>query len=463
MKVNNKFPQIVAKARSNKALKFTSLAHHINKDLLCSVFGELKRNKACGIDNITLEDYESNLQDNVKELVLRMKKQAYRPKPVKRVYIPKPGKDEKRGLGIPVTEDKLVQLAVKHILESIYEQDFLDCSHGFRPNRNCHSAIITLDQAVMKSPVNFIVEVDIKKFFDNVNHYWLLRCLEERISDPNFLWIIKSFLEAGIIEDGSFFESDKGTPQGGIVSPLLSNIYLHYVIDLWFERKFKRTSSKFMQLIRYCDDFVVAFENQIDAERFLIELRNRFAKFGLELAENKTRFIEFGKRAFKKHGGNKRKLSTFNFLGFTHFMKKSRNGFGIMVHKTSKESLRSALQEMNEWLSMIYMRQPFNEWLPILKSKLLGHYNYFGLSGNFRCLKQFYRKVIFLAHRWLNRRSQRKSMNWAEFLCYLKVYPLSLPRITLNLYKPNLIAMNAISGSRMWENYKSGSAGASWQ
>lgn len=435
MKVNNKFPQIVAKAKADKALKFTSLAHHLNKDLLCSIFGELKRNKACGIDNVTLENYESNLHGNIEELVLKMKEQTYRPKPVKRVYIPKPGKDEKRGLGIPSTEDKLVQLGLKHVLESIYEQDFLDCSHGFRPNKSCHTAIIALNQAVMTKPVNFVVEVDIRKFFDNVNHYWLLRCLEERIIDPNFLWIIKRFLKAGVIEDGIFIESDKGAPQGGNLSPLLSNIYLHYVLDLWFEKKFKRTSRSYMQQIRFCDDFVVAFESRKDAERFLIELRERFAKFGLEVAEDKTQLIEFGKKAFEKCKRNKTKLSSFNFLGFTHFMKKSRFGSTIIGHKTSKENLRRKLQAMKEWLRVARTKIPFNEWIPFLKAKLTGHYNYFGLSGNYRCLKQFYKQVISLTFKWINRRSQRKSINWSSFLNYLQCTPLPQPRITVDLYK----------------------------
>jgi len=435
MKVNNKFPQIAAKAMADKALKFTSLAHHLNKRLLCSIFGELKRDKACGIDGVTLESYESNLQSNIEELVLKMKDQTYCPQPVKRVYIPKPGKDEKRGLGIPSTEDKLVQLGVKHILESIYESDFLDCSHGFRPNKSCHTAILALNQAVMKQPVNFIVEVDIRKFFDNVNHYWLLRGLEERISDPNFLWLIKRFLKAGVVEEGVFMESDKGAPQGGVVSPLLSNIYLHYVLDLWFEKKFKTTSGNYMQLIRFCDDFVVTFESRKDADRFLTELRERFSKFGLEVAEDKTQLIEFGKKAFMKCERSNTKPLTFDFLGFTHFIKKSRNGFPIIVHKTSGVNLRRKIKAMKDWLRFIRTKTPSHEWFPILKAKLTGHYNYFGLSGNYRCLKQFYSQVISLVFKWINRRSQKKSMNWSAFMNYLQIFPLPQPRITLDLYK----------------------------
>lgn len=437
--MNNKFSQIIARASTDKALKFTSLAHHLNKDLLCTMFCELKRNKACGIDNVTIENYESNLSSNVEELVLKMKNKTYRPKPVKRTYIPKPGKDEKRGLGIPSTEDKLVQLGIKNILEAIYEPNFLDCSHGFRPNKSCHTAIIALDQAVMKRPVNFIVEVDIRKYFDNINHYWLLRCIEERMSDPNFIWIIKRFLKAGVIEDGVFIDVDKGAPQGGIISPVLSNIYLHYVLDLWFEKKFKTNSSNYMQLIRFCDDFVVTFESRKDAEKFLVELRERFAKFGLEVAEDKSRLIEFGKKSFKKHEWNKTKSSSFNFLGFTHFMKKSRYDFIIMGHKTSKENLRRKLQGMKEWFRVARAKIPFSEWIPVLKSKLTGHYNYFGLSGNFRCLIQFYKQVILLMYKWMNRRSQRKSIDWSSFRDHLQIYSLPQPRITVDLYKAKLV------------------------
>jgi RNA-directed DNA polymerase len=434
--VNNKFSQIIAKAKACKKMKFTSLAHHINKDLLMSEFCELKRNKASGIDKVTVGEYEARLGSNIESLIEKMKSKTYRPKPVRRAYIPKPGKDEKRGLGIPSTEDKLVQLGVKRVLESIFETDFLDCSHGFRPNRSCHTAIKALNKAMMTEPVQYVVEVDIKGFFDNVNHYWLQRCLEERISDPNFLWIIRRLLKAGIMEGGKWLSSEKGAPQGGVASPLLANIYLHYVLDLWFEKKFRNSSRNYMGLIRYCDDFIALFATRKDAERFLIELKERLAKFKLSVAEDKTRLIEFGKRVYERHQRSGTKASTFSFLGFTHYYGKSRKGKIVAGHKTAKENLRRKLRLAKDWLRKMRAKASLKGVMHLLKAKLLGHYNYFGISGNYRCIKQFYDRVLFLVFKWMNRRSERKSMDWPTFVNCLRFNPLPAPRITINFYTP---------------------------
>lgn len=311
--MTNKFPQITAKARVDKQLKFTSLIHHIDEKLLWKAGLELKTGKATGIDRISVEEYLSDGNANIRVLLERLKAKTYKAKPVRRVYIPKPGKAERRGLGIPTTEDKLVQLCTKYILEAIYEADFLECSYGFRPERSCHTAITRLNTVVMSKPINYIVEVDIRKFFDNINHYWLLRCLEERISDPNYLWLIRRFLKSGVMENGAYTESGIGAPQGGVISPLLANIYLHYVLDLWFEKVFKYTSRCYMELIRYCDDFVVLFESQKDAYKFLEELRSRLAKFNLEVAEDKTQILEFGRNTYNrsKRTGNKVQRLTF--------------------------------------------------------------------------------------------------------------------------------------------------------
>ena len=439
LKVINRFPQIAAKARADKGLKFNSLIHHIDEELLCRVSSELKANKATGVDNISVPEYFDNLRANVRDLVARMKAKSYRPKPVRRVYIPKPGKDEKRPLGIPATEDKLVQLGLKHMLEAIYESDFLDCSHGFRPARSCHTAIDRLNKAMLTKPINYVVEVDIRKFFDNVSHYWLLRCLEERVSDPNLLWLVRQFLKSGVMEGGIYTDSESGTPQGGIVSPLLANIYLHYVLDLWFDKKFKKSSKSYMEVIRYCDDFVVLFENQNDASRFLDELKERLAKFGLQVAEDKTRLLEFGRKAYYHSKTSETKANSFNFLGFTHYWKSSRRGKFIMGHKTSKDNLRRKLSDMKIWIKAMRTK-PQILWMDTLKRKLSGHYNYFGVSGNFRCICQYYRQVISLLFKWMNRRSQKRSFNWLQFMHHLKLNPLPLPRIMVNLYtlKPSL-------------------------
>ena len=432
--MKGKLNQIAHKARQEKGLKFTSLVHHVNEENLALCYQELKRNKACGIDGVTVEAYGGNLEGNLKQLVEKMKSKRYRPKPAKRVYIPKAGKKEKRGLGIPSVEDKIVQIMLKKILESIYEADFLDLSYGFRPGRSCHDAVNALDKTVMTKAVNYIVEVDIKGFFDNVSHYWLQRCIEERISDPNLLWLIRRFLKAGVIEAGDYHASKLGTPQGGNLSPLLANIYLHYVLDLWFEKKFKVKATGQMQLIRYCDDFVVCCEGKRDAEEFLEELKQRLQQFGLEVSEEKTGIVRFGRNAWKLAKKRKDKVSGFNFLGFMHYCATSRRGKFIMGHKTSKENLRRKLREIKDWLKAIRNLLRLKDWWKVLKAKLTGHYNYFGISGNYRCISQFYRQVKSLVFKWINRRSQKRSMTWGVYLNYLQFNPLPEPKICQTLY-----------------------------
>ncbi|MDR0774861.1 MAG: group II intron reverse transcriptase/maturase, partial [Rickettsia sp.] len=294
-----KLNQIARKAKQDKQLKFTSLIHHVSEVNLAECYQELKANKACGIDGETVEAYGKNLQDRLDKLVASIKSKQYRPKPVKRVYIPKAGKDEKRGLGIPSVEDKLVQIMLKKILEQIYEAEFLDVSYGFRPKLSCHDAIKALDRAVITKPINYIVEVDIKGFFDNVNHYWLQRCLEEKIIDRNLLWLVRKFLKAGVVEDGKQLTTDVGTPQGGVISPLLANIYLHYVLDLWFKKEIKSQTKGHMELIRYCDDFVVCCESEKDAKNFLELLQARLGKFGLQVSGDKTKILKFGRQVWK--------------------------------------------------------------------------------------------------------------------------------------------------------------------
>ncbi|MDX5487650.1 MAG: group II intron reverse transcriptase/maturase [Wolbachia endosymbiont of Andrena praecox] len=429
-----KLNQIAVRAKQDKRLKFTSLVHLINTENLARCYKELKRNKACGVDQITVESYGENLNEKLEVLVESMKRKQYQPQPVKRVYIPKAGSKEKRGLGIPSTEDKLVQIMLKKILENIYEANFLDSSYGFRPGRNCHQAVNALDKAVMYKPINYIVEVDIKKFYDNIQHKWLMRCLRERITDPNLLWLVKRFLKAGIVEAGNYEATKQGTPQGGIVSPVLANIYLHYVLDLWIEKKFKPRSRGYIQLIRFCDDFVVCCESKVDAEEFLELLKQRLNKFGLEVSENKTRVVKFGKREWQRAIREKRRTESFNFLGFTHYGAKSRRGRLMMGHKTSKLNLARKLKEIKEWLKIVRGSIRLKDWWQVLKAKLTGHYNYFGISGNYWCLKQFYTSVRKLAFKWINRRSQKKSMTWEQFVHYVEVNPLPKPKIHFSLY-----------------------------
>jgi len=433
--MKTKLNLITEKARRDKRLKFTSLIHHINEDNLVQCFSELKKNKASGIDGVTVEEYGRNLEWNIFTLVEKLKTKSYRPQPVRRVYIPKAGKtDEKRGLGIPTVEDKLVQLMLKKILEAIFETDFVEFSHGFRPNRSCTTAIKELNEEVMTQPINFIVEVDIREFFDTVKHYWMLRCLEERIADPNLLWLARKFLTAGVVEEGEYHVSEQGTPQGGVVSPLLANIYLHYVLDIWFEKIFKPAAKGHMKMIRYCDDFVVCCESERDTREFLKALEDRFSKFGLTLSPTKTKIIKFGRKTWQFSRKKKEKSATFNFLGFTHYCAKSRRGDFKIGHKTSKENLNRKLKETKEWIKNVRNLLVLKAWWPVLKAKLTGHYNYFGISGNMRCLRQFYNRVISTVFKWINRRSQRKSMTWEMFLQYLQWNPLPTPRIFHQLY-----------------------------
>ena len=429
-----KLNQIARRAKQDKRLKFTSLIHHVNESNLVECYRELKANKACGIDGETVEAYGKNLQERLSQLVASMKSKQYRPKPVKRVYIPKAGKNEKRGLGIPSVEDKLVQIMLKKILEQIYEAEFLDVSYGFRPKLSCHDAVKALDKTVMTKPINYIVEVDIKGFFDNVNHYWLQRCLEDKIVDRNLLWLVRRFLKAGVVEDGKQLATDVGTPQGGVISPLLANIYLHYVLDLWFKKEIKSQARGHMELIRYCDDFVVCCESEKDAKNFLELLHTRLEKFGLQVSEDKTKVIKFGRQVWKQAQRSKGKVETFTFLGFTHYCGKSRQGYFVMGHKTSKENFCRKLKETKEWLKKIRNKLRLREWWPVLKSKLTGHYNYFGVSGNYRCLQQFYNGIFSIVFKWINRRSQKKSMNFDQYLHYLQWNPLPTPRICYAMY-----------------------------
>lgn len=427
---------IAAKAAREKKLKFTSLVHLMNAKNLKLCFSELKKNKAAGIDAMTVEEYEENLDERLKSLVERMKSKRYKPQPVRRVYIPKPGKaGEKRGLGIPTVEDKLVQIMLKKILENIYEADFLKCSFGFRPKLNCHSALKALNDTVMISSMNYVVEVDIRKFFDTVSHATMMRCLEVRIADPNLLWLVNKFLKAGVVDAGQFISTDQGTPQGGNLSPLLANIYLHYVLDLWFEKKFKPQAKAPMHLIRYCDDFVVCCESEVDAETFLESLKTRLSEFNLTVHDEKTRIIKFGQREWYLAERQKRKAESFNFLGFTHYATKSRRGKWILGHKTTKGNFSRKLKEIKVWIKSVRNLVKLDEWWPILKAKLAGHINYFGISGNFHWIHRFRTQVIWIAQKWINRRSQRKSMTRDKYNLYLQKNPLPEARICFSLYQ----------------------------
>lgn len=428
-----KLALISQRAQREPKFQFTSLAHLLDECFLRECYYSLGRDRACGIDGVTWKEYGEHLEENLKDLVARMKAKRYKPQPAKRVYIPK---DEQsfRPLGLPSLEDKIVQKGIARILEAIYEADFLDCSYGFRPYLGCHQAINAVDKTIFCNQINHVIEADIKGFFDNMFHTWIMEFLQVRIKDPSFLLLIRRFLKAGYIDAGELVKTDQGTPQGGNLSPILSNIFLHYVLDLWFEKKIKPKARGKCYLVRYADDYICMVQYADDARNIKQALQERFSKFGLELHPEKTNVISFGRYERENAKRQKRKANTFDFLGFTHFCGKSRKGNFIVGRKTSQKKFRKKCREMNEWLKKTRNHKRAKAWWGTLIAKLRGHYQYYGVSGNFRSLKCFYFITIRLVRKWLNRRSQRKSFNWVSFTEYLKHYPLPLPRITCNLY-----------------------------
>ena len=436
--LSTKLAAITQKARENPKYVFATLAHMLDEDFLVESFRQLKRDAAAGVDGVTVRRYEAGLKENIKDLVKRMKAGQYKPQAVRRVFIPK-ADGSKRGLGIPSVEDKLVQLGIKRILEAIYEADFLEVSFGFRPKRSCHGALEALNTAIMARPVNCVVDMDIEKFFDTLDHAWLMKCLKVRIKDRSLLRLIGRFLKAGVMEEGRLIASERGTPQGGIISPLLANIYLHYVLDLWFEKVIKKRQRGYAQLIRYADDFVVCFKYHDEGVAFAEKLKERLGKFGLKIAESKSRVLEFGRYAPERLGKKGQNAGTFDFLGFTHYCGKSRKGGFILGRRTSGKKYRAAVKAMNVWLKGIRDEAALAVWWKLLKSKVIGHYRYYGISGNSRGIGMFNQCVRRLAFKWINRRSQRKSYTWGQFCGFLKYNPLPRPVLYHRTYAPSRI------------------------
>ncbi|MHB1153121.1 MAG: group II intron reverse transcriptase/maturase [Eubacteriales bacterium] len=424
---------ITKHATEDEKFKFTSLAHLLNETTLKECFSMLDRGKAAGTDNVTYEEYEVYLNTNIQKLVKNMKAGKYYPQPVRRTYIPK-GDGKLRPLGIPALEDKIIQMGITRILNAIYETNFLDCSYGYRKGRGCHSALKQLDNTIMTKPVNHVIDADICGFFDNVDHEWMMKMLQEKIADKNLLKLINRFLKAGVMEDGVIEISDKAVPQGGLISPILSNIYLHYALDLWVEKVVKRDTKGFVELIRYCDDFVILAQYKEDTDMILKSTNERLNKFGLDLSQEKTRAIEFGRYATQNAEKRGCKPATFDFLGFTHICDKSRKGNFKVGRITKKKKYNAKLVEMNNWLKDIRNAVKMKEWWKILEAKLRGHYQYYGVSGNYASISAFYRETCKLVFKWINRRSQKKSMNFEKFMDYIKKYPLPKPSIKHNFY-----------------------------
>lgn len=431
--MGTKLERIAEISANTRRPEFTSLYHHINVEMLKQCHRELDGNKAVGIDKVTKAKYEVNLEENISNLVNRLKNKSYKPLPSLRVCIPK-GNGKMRPLGISSYEDKIVQLAVKKILEAIYEPRFLRNMYGFRPRRGCHDAIKEVYGRMYSGKINYIVDADIKGFFDHMNHDWIMKFLGVYIKDPNFLWLIKKYLKAGIMTDGIFQESIDGSAQGNIMSPVIANIYMHNVLILWYKIIFSKEIKGDSFLVIYADDFIAGFQYKWEAEKYYEQLKMRMAKFNLELEDSKSRLLEFGKFAeSNRKARGEGKPETFDFLGFTFFCGKSLRGYPCVMLQTSRKKFRQKLKDTKKWL-YDNRTMPVKEMIKSLNLKLVGHYRYYGVSFNGKMITNFLHRVQQFLCKTLNRRSDKKSYSWDGYIEMLKYYPLAKPKIYFKLF-----------------------------
>lgn len=423
--------------RRHAGQKAQNLASSINVEVLLGVHKEMDGRKAPGIDGVTKADYSVDIKPKLESLVARMRRETYKPQASRRTYIDKPGSNKKRPLGISCYEDKLVERAVARLLEIVYEPMFKDCSYGFRPGRNCHQAIRKVINEIQNRKVSYVVEADIRSFFDTLDHEWLIKFLEHDIADRKYIGIIQRQLKAGIMEEGKYQDSEAGTPQGGCASAILANVYLHYVLDLWFDvavRKGQYRGEAY--LTRYADDFVACFQHREDAEKFYNSLGERMAQFGLALAPEKTRILEFGR--FAEQNRNNRgqgKPETFNFLGFTFYCSKDRtqSRFRVKV-KSDRKKTTSKLKKLNIWLKEHRHKYNAKEMIYRINQRLRGYYNYYAVTDNLANVAAFRHHVVRLLFKWLNRRSQRQSYPWLEFKDLLTRLPIVVPKLKHSLH-----------------------------
>lgn len=411
------------KYQIQQGYKLQTIMHYVNRETLIKQHDKQQTGKASGIDGITKEEYDKNLVGNIENLLTRMKRFSYRPRPVRKTYIPK-SNGKLRGLGIPCYEDKLVQGAMAEVLNEIYENIFLDFSYGFRPKKNCHQAISQINWLLMTKKINYILDADIKGFFDNIDHDIMMMFLEHEIEDKNFLRYIRRFLKSGILEDYKYYESDKGTPQGGLISPILANVYLHYVLDNWFN-VIKKEFKGEMYLIRYADDFVVMFQYEDEASRFYKMLIERMNKFKLELAEDKTRILPFGR--FK---GTKEE---FNFLGFTFSNGKTLSGKYRPNIKTNKKKLKQKFEVAKKWMHD-KMHEPMLEVGLSIRKKIIGHYAYYGINGNYSSLLKYYKYLKYTWYYTLRKRGQKNKIKYLDYLRIWNYLDIPTPKIYVNIW-----------------------------
>ena len=431
--VLTKQQRIAELAKQSPHMGFTSLAHHIDLKWLHEAYLRTRPGGATGVDGQTIADFNQHLGDNLRSLLEEAKSGTYRAPPVRRAYIPKGTGSETRPIGIPTFADKVLQRAVVMALEPIYEQDFLDCSYGFRPGRSAHQALQTLWEQTMAMGGGWILEVDIQKFFDTLDKAQLREFLKRRVRDGVLLRLIGKWLNAGVLEDGTWTQPDAGTPQGGVISPLLANIYLHYVLDVWFKEEVQPRLRGRAFLIRYADDFVMGFVHEEDARRVLEVLPKRFGKFGLTLHPDKTRLLPFQKPSSQDQE-SKSQPGTFDLLGFTHYWGLSRRGFWVVKRRTACDRFRRALTKIADWCRR-HLHEPVAEQCRRLGQKLRGHFSYFGITGNMDALQRFHRLVQRTWRRWLARRHRKGSLSWPAFLRLLARFPLPQATVVHSVYR----------------------------
>lgn len=428
-----KLARISELSATNPDMVFTSVAHLINVELLEDCHKDMDGKKAVGIDGVTKDEYNKNLKENLENLVERLKRKAYHPKPALRVEIPKDN-GKMRPLSIYCYEDKLVQEAVRRILEAVFEPLFYDEMMGFRPGRGCHKAIKKLNVIIERGATSWALDADIEGFFDHLDHEWIIRFIESKIKDPSFIRIIRRILKSGIMKDYHFEDTEEGSGQGSVCSPIIANIYMHYVLIWWFKEKIQKEFKGFCATVVYADDFVACFQYKRDAEEFYERLKRRMAHFNLEMEENKTRLIEFGRFAAenrRKRGEGK--PETFTFLGFTHYCSVSAKGRFRVKRKTSKKKFAKKCRELN--ITIREMRtMKLTDIFFKLNQILIGYYHYYGITDNYRGIASMKDKIERMLFYWLNRRSQKKSYTWEGFHELLKRFPLAKPKIYIRIY-----------------------------
>jgi len=431
--VSTKLERIAKLAREMPQTALTTLAHNIDIDWLHEAYRRTRKNGATGVDRQTAEEYAGNLEVNLRSLLERAQSGSYVAPPVRRIHIPKGDGSQTRPIGIPTFEDKVLQRAVAMVLEAIYEQSFLDCSYGFRPGRSAHQALRLVQSQTVKMAGRWVLEIDIRRFFDTLDHGQLRDIVRKRVRDGVLLRLISKWLNAGVMEDGAIVYPEAGTPQGGVISPLLANIYLHEVLDEWFVRQVAPRLVGRAVLVRYADDVVIIFGNEQDARRVFDVLPKRFEKYGLTLHPEKTRLVDFrrpDRRALPSpdNGDVRSRPGTFDLLGFTHYWAKSRKGYWVVKQKTAADRLRRALKRIADWCRL-HRHEPVRDQWKALKRKLLGHFGYFGITGNYPAIHNLSVRVAGAWRKWLSRRSQRAWISREKMKRLLERYPLPQPRI----------------------------------